>query len=66
MPETWAGLMTRLGYGRLVAGGSDWGTSISTSLTLQHPGRLLGTHPVPSLAPPDRAAGDLTETSAPR
>jgi hypothetical protein len=28
---------------------------------LQHPGRLLGIHLVPPLAPPDRAAGDLTD-----
>jgi epoxide hydrolase len=41
--------------------GSDWGTSVSTSLALQHPGRLLGIHLVPPLAPPDRAAGDLTD-----
>jgi pimeloyl-ACP methyl ester carboxylesterase len=40
--------------------GSDWGTSVSTSLALQHPARLLGIHLVPPLAPPDRAAADLT------
>ena len=57
----WAELMTRLGYERFLAMGSDWGTSISTSLALQHPERLLGIHLVPPLAPPDRAAGDLTE-----
>jgi pimeloyl-ACP methyl ester carboxylesterase len=57
----WAELMTRLGYQRFLAQGSDWGTSVSTSLALQHPGRLLGIHLVPPLAPPDRGAGDLTE-----
>jgi len=36
--RAWAELMTRLGYGRFLAMGSDWGTSISTSLALQHPG----------------------------
>ncbi|HEY7431306.1 MAG TPA: epoxide hydrolase [Streptosporangiaceae bacterium] len=59
--RAWAELMTRLGYQRFIAQGSDWGTSVSTSLALQHPGRLLGIHLVPPLAPPDRGAGDLTE-----
>jgi pimeloyl-ACP methyl ester carboxylesterase len=58
--RAWAELMTRLGYGRFLAQGSDWGTSVSTSLALQLPGRLLGIHLVPPLAPPDRGAGDLT------
>jgi hypothetical protein len=57
----WAELMTRLGYDRFLAQGSDWGTSVSTSLALQHPGRLLGIHLIPPLAPPDREAGDLTD-----
>jgi epoxide hydrolase len=57
--RAWAELMTRLGYDRFLAVGSDWGTSVSTSLALQHPGLLLGIHLVPPLAPPDRA-GDLT------
>jgi pimeloyl-ACP methyl ester carboxylesterase len=58
--RAWAELMTRLGYQRFLAMGSDWGTSVSTSLALQHPGRLLGVHLVPPLAPPDRTATDLT------
>jgi pimeloyl-ACP methyl ester carboxylesterase len=58
--RAWAELMTRLGYDRFLALGSDWGTSVSTSLALQHPGRLLGIHLVPPLAPPSRSAGDLT------
>jgi epoxide hydrolase len=58
--RAWAELMTRLGYERFLAMGSDWGTSVSTSLALQHPGRLLGIHLVPPLAPPDSSAGDLT------
>lgn len=57
--RAWAGLMTGLGYERFLAEGSDWGSSVSTSLALQVPGRLLGIHLVPPLAPPDRA-GDLT------
>jgi pimeloyl-ACP methyl ester carboxylesterase len=53
--------MTRLGYERFLAMGSDWGTSVSTSLALQRPDRLLGIHLVPPLAPPGAAAGDLTQ-----
>jgi epoxide hydrolase len=60
--RAWAELMSRLGYGRFLAQGSDWGTSVSTSLALQHPGRLLGIHLVPPLVPPDRSAGDLTDS----
>jgi pimeloyl-ACP methyl ester carboxylesterase len=59
--RAWAELMARLGYGRFLAMGSDWGTSVTTSMALQHPGRLLGIHLVPPLAPPDRDAGDLTD-----
>jgi epoxide hydrolase len=59
--RAWAELMTRLGYQRFLAEGSDWGTSVSTSLALQHPDRLLGLHLVPPLVAPDRTAADLTE-----
>jgi epoxide hydrolase len=59
--RAWAELMSRLGYDRFLAQGSDWGTSVSTSLAMQHPGRLLGIHLVPPLAPPDRGAADLTD-----
>jgi pimeloyl-ACP methyl ester carboxylesterase len=48
---TWAELMQRLGYRRFLACGSDWGTSISTSLALHHPERLLGLHLIPPLVP---------------
>jgi pimeloyl-ACP methyl ester carboxylesterase len=58
--RAWAVLMSRLGYERFLAEGSDWGTSVSASLAAQHPGRLWGIHLVPPLAPPDRDAGDLT------
>ena len=58
--RAWAELMTRLGYNRFLAQGSDWGTSVSTSLALHYPDRLPGIHLVPPLAPPDRTAGDLT------
>jgi epoxide hydrolase len=58
--RAWAELMARLGYERFLAVGSDWGTSVSTSLALHQPGRLLGIHLIPPLAPPDRNAADLT------
>ena len=58
--RAWAELMTRLGYDRFLAQGGDWGTSVSTSLALQRPSRLLGIHLVPPLVPPDRDAPDLT------
>lgn len=51
--RAWCELMARLGYDRFVAAGSDWGTSISTSIALQHPERLLGLHLVPPLVAPD-------------
>jgi pimeloyl-ACP methyl ester carboxylesterase len=62
--RAWAGLMTRLGYERFLAMGSDWGTSVSTSLALQRPGRLLGIHLVPPLAPPGDPAGLTSDERA--
>ena len=58
--RAWCELMTRLGCPRFIAGGSDWGTSISTSIALQHPERLIALHLVPPLVAPDRDADDLT------
>ena len=60
--RAWADLMTALGYHRFVAVGSDWGTSVSTSLALQAPERLLGIHLVPPLVAPIRT--DLTPAEA--
>jgi epoxide hydrolase len=62
--RAWATLMTALGYERFLAQGSDWGTSVSTSLALQYPRRLLGIHLVPPLVPPDRDAADLTDAES--
>jgi epoxide hydrolase len=60
--DVWAELMSRLGYQRFIAQGSDWGTSISTCLALQHPQRLLGLHLVPPLVPaPSPPASQLSE-----
>jgi pimeloyl-ACP methyl ester carboxylesterase len=58
----WARLMSRLGYERYGAQGSDWGTSISASLAQQNPEHVAGIHLTPPLAPPDPATlEDLTE-----
>ncbi len=60
--RAWCELMSELGYPRFIAAGSDWGTSISTSIALHHPDRLLGLHLVPPLA----AAGPAPHTKAER
>ncbi len=63
--RAWAVLMERLGYERFVAAGSDWGTSVSTSLALQQPHRILGLHLVPPLvAPPPGLAPTAWERDA--
>lgn len=60
--SAWTKLMARLGYDRYGAVGSDWGTSISTSVGQQDREHVLGIHLVPPLAPPDPATfNDLTE-----
>ncbi|GLY28746.1 epoxide hydrolase family protein [Kineosporia sp. NBRC 101731] len=51
--NAWAALMAELGYPEFVASGSDWGTSISTCIGMQHPQRIFGIHLVPPLAAPD-------------
>ncbi|MFB7719383.1 epoxide hydrolase family protein [Nocardia sp. NPDC056100] len=53
--RAWCELMTRLGYPRFLAAGSDWGTSVSTKIALQQPNRLIGLHLVPPLVPPDHS-----------
>jgi pimeloyl-ACP methyl ester carboxylesterase len=59
--RAWAELMARLGYRRYGAAGSDWGTSVSTSLGQQDRAHVAGIHLVPPLAGPDPAtSGDLT------
>jgi pimeloyl-ACP methyl ester carboxylesterase len=58
----WIQLMDGLGYERYGAQGSDWGTSISTSIGEQDRSHVAGIHLMPPLAPPDRATfDDLTE-----
>jgi epoxide hydrolase len=59
----WIRLMTRLGYRRYGATGSDWGTSITASIGQQDLERVAGIHLVPPLAPPDpETFDDLTES----
>jgi epoxide hydrolase len=58
----WTALMSQLGYERYGAQGSDWGTSISTSIGQRDPQHVAGIHLMPPLAPPDPATFDrLTE-----
>jgi pimeloyl-ACP methyl ester carboxylesterase len=60
--RAWAELMSRLGYRRYGAVGSDWGTSVSASLGQQDRAHVAGLHLIPPLAGPDLATlGDLTE-----
>ncbi|HWS51617.1 MAG TPA: epoxide hydrolase [Microbacterium sp.] len=56
--RAWAELMTRLGYERFAAAGSDWGTSVSASLGLQFPDRVIGLQLIPPLAAPDPSTFD--------
>ncbi|MFC7549776.1 epoxide hydrolase family protein [Plantactinospora sp. GCM10030261] len=59
--QAWAELMARLGYSRYGAQGSDWGTSVTTSLGQQDPDHLAGIHLMPPIAAPDPSTfGDLT------
>jgi len=58
----WIELMTRLGYERYGAQGSDWGTSISALIGQRDPEHVVGVHLTPPLAPPDPTTfDDLTE-----
>lgn len=54
----WRELMARVGYERYGAQGSDWGTSITTSMGQQDTGRLAGIHVMPPIAAPDPSTFD--------
>ncbi|QFZ24311.1 epoxide hydrolase [Saccharothrix syringae] len=54
----WRELMARLGYDRYGAQGSDWGTSVTTSMGQQDTGELVGIHVMPPIAAPDPATFD--------
>ena len=60
--DAWDVLMSRLGYDRYGAAGSDWGTSVSTLLGVRARPRVAGIHLVPPLVAPDPATfDDLSE-----
>jgi pimeloyl-ACP methyl ester carboxylesterase len=60
--RAWAALMARLGYGRYVAQGGDWGAMVTTAVGLQDREHCAGIHLNMPIAPPDPATmGSLTE-----
>ncbi|WP_036028757.1 epoxide hydrolase family protein [Bradyrhizobium yuanmingense] len=62
--RAWAELMNRLGYGRYVAQGGDWGAPISSAMARQAAAGLLGIHiNLPAAVPSEVAA--LLATGAP-
>jgi pimeloyl-ACP methyl ester carboxylesterase len=60
--RAWASLMARLGYGRYVAQGGDWGAMVTTAVGLQDTEHCAGIHLNMPIAPPDPASmTSLTE-----
>ncbi len=54
--RAWIALMERLGYGRYVAQGGDWGNAITEQMALIAPPGLLGIHTnMPATVPPEIA-----------
>ncbi|MGW6650165.1 epoxide hydrolase [Streptomyces sp. CB02130] len=58
----WVELMGRLGYGRFLAHGGDWGGNITTVLGGRFPDRVIGVHSTFAEAPPGLTTDGLTET----
>ena len=56
----WVELMGRLGYGRFLAHGGDWGGPITTVLGGRFPAHVLGIHTTTAQAPPGLATDGLT------
>ncbi|HYG48647.1 MAG TPA: epoxide hydrolase [Allosphingosinicella sp.] len=55
--RAWDVLMKRLGYGRYLAQGGDWGAAVVEAMARQAPPGLLGIHTnLPAVFPPDAAA----------
>jgi pimeloyl-ACP methyl ester carboxylesterase len=60
--DAWGQLMGRLGYGRYLAQGGDWGAMVTTRIGIQDEAHCAGIHLNMPIAPPDPATmGDLTE-----
>jgi pimeloyl-ACP methyl ester carboxylesterase len=60
----WAQIMAALGYTRYGAAGSDWGTSVSSTLGAIDAAHVAGIHLVPPLAGPGPSRDDLTPGEA--
>ncbi|MFD3512954.1 epoxide hydrolase family protein [Streptomyces sp. NPDC058657] len=56
----WVELMRRLGYGKFVAHGGDWGGNITTVLGGRFPQNVLGIHTTFAEAPPGMTTDALT------
>lgn len=58
----WNTLMTRLGYGRYVAQGGDWGSMVTAAIGVQNLGNCAGIHMnMPIVAPDPDTMENLTE-----
>ena len=57
----WVELMARLGYGRFLAHGGDWGGNITTVLGGRFPEHVLGIHTTFAEGPPGLPTDGLTE-----
>jgi pimeloyl-ACP methyl ester carboxylesterase len=59
--RAWSALMQRLGYGRYVAQGGDWGAMVTTDIALADPEHCAGIHlNMPIVWPDPETMADLT------
>ncbi len=58
--DSWARLMSALGYERFGAQGGDWGAAVTTRLGVQHPARCVGIHLNMVSVGPGRDGGEMT------
>src|SRR5687767_10071045 len=66
MARAWIELMQRLGYGRFVAQGGDWGAFVTNEMALLTPPELIGVHlNFPATAPSDVIAALQSGKPAP-